>query len=599
MLDMFNKQDSEKNSRRAENYFWKAMERLNEDKHDLAVKELQSAIQTEPDTALDLLEEQWADYYNESRTLEALTMGKVLFKHRPDNAQIANRLGNIHRKLGERKHANEFYKKAISLNKKDDTALHNLAASMANVPRYDDTVKKLLNTYIRSDAFLIPESTYPKDLTIINHLTEMLNMKQFFGKVERLQELILKKTLQKEEPDLEKLDTLIQRIKQKVSDQIKNERQHPNIIKLLREALKLDWQTIQSTERDRFLWNILNLGLFIFKKNSALDKESGVRLDPAFQPADLDLAIDCFFRLKAEEYSYRYLDMIIALSHTLSGNFKQAIDELKQLVKNDPNDRYLNINLGLLYRQEGNQLLSLIHLIKGAHVISELGGACHLIDILNKANEFYKRDEPKKALRLYRTAALETDSIDILSKIGDILIALHRYEEAIRPYKSILRLDPESRLAADKLKEIQEHFVFLADEFYDVGEYTKATEHFEKALEIDRSADLLKKTAKAYKLQGDHKREYSLNEESRSLQAEEASHEKEATRNKHLAAGKLAMKHENFQTAIEEFKEAFRIRMDKDVFMYLSYLYKKFNHKRALQDLVKQWNNPKKQAGSD
>ncbi len=590
MLEFFDKSSDEKTARRAENYFWKAMELLNDDKHDLAVKELQSAIKIERESVLEMLGEQFGDYYEEGKTLEALTMGTVLIKYKTRDSELANRMGNIHRKLGESKKANDYYKKALALNKKDDIPLYNLAASMARVPGFDDTLKKLLKTYVRYNAYLIPRSTYPRDPGIINHLTEMLNMKQFFGKVERLQELILKKTLKQEEPDFEKMNLLVDLIKDKVNAQIEHDVQHPNVLRLLRAAMKQDWQSIPAGEKDQFMWNILNLGLFIFIKNSLIDENGRIKLDPAFQPQDLDLAVDSFFRLKAERYSYRYLNMIVALSHTLSGNFGQAVDEIKDLLKDDPHDRYLNINLGLLYHQQGNQLLSLVYLIKGAHAINDLGGACHLVDVLEKAGEFYRENNFKRALKLYQVAALETDRVDILGKIGDILISLHRFNEAIQPFKDMMRLDPDSQVAIEKLKEIQDHYCFLADEFYDVGEYVKASEHYERALEIDRSPEILKKAAKSYKLQGDHKKEFALEEEFRYEEGQEKAKDQETVRKQLVTNGLKQMKKENFQKAIDNFKEAFKLRVDKDVFMYLSYLYKKFNQKRALQDLIVEWN---------
>jgi tetratricopeptide (TPR) repeat protein len=222
--------------------------------------------------------------------------------------------------------------------------------------------------------------------------------------------------------------------------------------------------------------------------------------------------------------------------------------------------------------------------------LNELGGVCHLADIIDKAKGYLREGEQKKALKLYQIAALETDSIEILEKIGQILMSLHRFYEAIQPFKGILRLKPESRVALEKLAEIQDHFCFLADEFYNVGEFVKATEHFDKALEINRSSTVLKKAMKAYKMQGDHKKEFELQEEYRSAEANERHREQEANRQKLVADGLKYMKKEEFQKAIDQFKDAFRMRMDKDVFMYLSYLYKKFNHKRALQELMVQWN---------
>jgi tetratricopeptide (TPR) repeat protein len=594
---MFDKKPNAKNIQRAENYFHKAMEHLAGERFGLAAKELGSAIQVDVESTLPLLEEALDDHYRDNKMVACLTLGSVLLKHKTDDFRLANLMGNVQRRLGEIKKANELYKKAIGLNKKNDTALYNLAAGMAKVPLFDKHLKGLIDTYIEFESFLIPLSTFPRDPGIINHLTEMLNMKNYFGKVDRLQELILKKTLSQEEPDLEKMDLLIDRIKEKISQTIERSQKKPDVLKLLQDALDQDWKKISHGEKDRFLWDVLNLGLFVFRrsslKNDKVDAENG----PETLNKGLQSAIDCFFRLKAEGYSYRYLDMIVALSHTLAGDDQQAIDELKDLSRSNPNDRYLNINLGLLYRKVGNRLLSLVYLLKGAYRLHELGGVCHLSEIIDKAGEIYQEGDLKKALEMYRVAAMETDSMEILEKIGEIMIALHRYSDAVQPFREIQRVDPDSALAAEKLKEIQDHYVFLADEFFESREFVKAAEHYEMALEISRPPELLLKASKACKLQGDHKQEYALESEYRAAMSAVQEEGEEEIRLKYVKAGVKSMQNNDFQKAISHFNEAFRIRAGKEVFMYLSYLYKKLKHKQALLQLIRQWNAAASQDG--
>ncbi len=589
MLEMFDDKSKDKSAQRAEAYFWRALKHMSSDRHGQAVKELENAIKIDAKNALPLFEEQLTDFYREKRITESLTLGSVLIKHKQDDYKLANLMGNIHRKLGESKKANEFYKKAIGLNKKSETALLNLAASMAKVPLFDRALNNLIEKYINFKSYLIPLSTFPRNPEIIKHLTEMLNMKQFFGKVDRLQELILKKALTQKEPDLEKMSILVERVQQKIHSTIHEHSANPDIQQLLQDALSQDWKKLSHGEKDQFLWDVLNLALYIFQKYNLKSEKDESAAGSTIDEKGLQSVIDCFFRLKVEGYSYRYLDMVIALSHALSGDKKQAIDQLKDVAANDPNDRYLNINLGLLYHQTGNRLLSRVHLLKGAYLLRELGGVCHLSEIIEKADEMYQDGDLKKALVLYKAAAVETDSIEILIKIGEIMIALHRYADAVQPFKEILRVEPDSKLAAENLKEIQEHYTFMADEFFNAREFIKASEHYEKALEINRPAEILQKAAKAYKLQGDHKQEFSLETELRDAVAREKEQEQETIRIQFVKAGVKAMQNSDLQKAISHFNEAFRIQKSKDVFMYLSYLYKKLNQKQALLQLVKQW----------
>lgn len=594
MLEFIEKKSKEKQTRRAENFFWKAMEMLNLDQHGQAVKELESAIELDSENVLMLLSQQADDYYDESKILEALTLTKVLFHHKNKDGVLANRLGNIYRKLGEPKKANELYKQAISLNREDDSPLLNMAASLSKTPFYDKDIRILLKRHIDYRAFLIPKSTYPRDPKIIGHLTEMLNMKQFFGRVERLQELILKKTLQQEEPDFDKMSILVERLKEKIDQKLEEERSNPNVPRLLNEAIKMDWNQLAAFEKDRFLWDVLNLGLFILRDNGDLESLSQKNSEDHVKIYDFQLAIDCFVKLKMEQYSYKYLDMILSLSQTLAGDRKAAIEELKEQLKSSPSDRYININLGLLYHLEGNRLMSLVYLIKGASILNELGGACHLTDIIESASAQHRNGNLKKALKLYQVASLETDSIEILTQIGDILVSLHRYPEAVQPYREILRIEPNSEIGKSKLLQIQEHFVFLGDEFFSAKEFVKASDYFERALEIKETKTILSKAMKSFKLQGEHKREFEMNSRLHKMIEEEERAGKEAERRNLIQSGLDQMRSQDYQKAIRQFKEALRIRMDKEVVMFLSYIYKKLNQKIALQELMQQWNKDKK-----
>ncbi len=588
MLNLFSRSSQVKLSEQAEAKLKKGLELLEVEKQGQAEKFIAESLDLDPQGAAVLVREQFHQYYEDSKVVETLVLGTCLGKHWSGDSKFLIRMGNLHRKLTDNKKANEFYKRGIAQDKRSTIAYYNLAASMAKVPLYDEALLKLIEKYIQFDSFLLPSSTFPRDPQIIDHLTEMLNMKVFFGKLERLQELIFKHELKNETPDLEKIDLMVQRIKEKFNQKIEQDRQSPNAARLLKETINLEWSKLSAGEQDRFLWDVLNLALFIFKQTNRLPpEESGLT---NVEKLDLQLAVDCFVKLKVEQYSFRYLDMIAELRHAVDGNYKQSIESLKALLKNDPNDRYLNVNLGLLYHHTGNKLLSLVHLLKGAFIIQELGGVWDLDDIIEQGSRAYKEGKLKRALRIYKTASLETESVEILTRIGEILISLHRYEEAIQPFKDIVRINPDSDLAKEKLTEIQDHFSFLADEFFNAREFVKSSEQLEKALEVSRTSDLLKIAIKTYKLQGDHDKEFALQEEYQKVLAQERLKSESEKRQKHIEKAIAQMKSGDLQKAIEQFNEAFRIRMDRDVFMYLSYLYKKLNQKRALQELVRQWN---------
>ncbi len=578
---------------KAKESFHKALDLIQKKERDKARVELEAALKCDEAFSITLFEDQIDEYSELNKLSDAILLADVLSQFRKKDFVLANRLGNFYRRLDNVKQANLLYKRAISINKKFETAYLNLAASMAKTSLYDDEIKHFIETHIDFNRFFLPQSTYPRDKKIIAHLTDVMNKKYLVSRVDRIQELILKKALTQQKTDFDQVDDLINKLKTKIGSVERFKGDNIDIIELLGEAMNQDWSQLASSEKDRFLWNVLNLGLYILNHYS---NEGSMLPGYSFRGKpgkDLQLAIDAITKLKLEQYPYRYIDMIIALCHFQSGSTDEGINELKAMLKQDPNDRYLNINLGLLNYRLGNKLLSYIYLLKGTSLVEELGGARHLSEIVCLAEEKLQEGDLKQALKLYRIASLETDNSELLMNIGHILISLHRYDQAIQPFKSVLRQNPDSEMAQHKLKEIQGHLCFIADEFFEKREFVKAAEFYEKTLVIDRTPRILKKAAEAYKMQGDLKKEHELQSEYQIKVTEEKEVGRQTMKKRHVVHGLQCMKEKEYQKAIHHFHEAFSLKPDKDTFLYLSFLYKKFNQKIALKELVKRWQQEK------
>ena len=301
------------------------------------------------------------------------------------------------------------------------------------------------------------------------------------------------------------------------------------------------------------------------------------------------MALDVFVKLKAEQYSFRYLDMVVSITNFILNENEDEISIFKDILSRDPNDRYFNINLGIYYHRIGNKLMSLVFLIKGASKLDEMEGACHLSEIIDLADKKYGQGKLSEALKFYRLASLETDNIELLYGIGKTLASLNKFYEAIQPLKDAVRLNPKYEEAHDELLKLQEHFCFVADEFYHVGTFVAASENYEHALEIDRTPHILLKAMKAYKMQGNHIKEHEIKEEYNTIKSDQKQKEQEETRKLLIQQGKKELKTKNLNKAITLFEGAYKIRTDRDTFMYLVYLYKKLNQKQALQKVIQRW----------
>jgi lipopolysaccharide biosynthesis regulator YciM len=63
----------------------------------------------------------------------------------------------------------------------------------------------------------------------------------------------------------------------------------------------------------------------------------------------------------------------------------------------------------------------------------------------------------------------------------------------------------------------------------------------------------------------------------------------EEKRRIHVTKGKAYLKKKDFINAIESFENAFSLRMDKDVFVYLAHIYKGLKRTNALNHLLQRW----------
>ena len=112
----------------------------------------------------------------------------------------------------------------------------------------------------------------------------------------------------------------------------------------------------------------------------------------------------------------------------------------------------------------------------------------------------------------------------------------------------------------------------------------------ERALLIERTSDLLDETAKTLKILKNFEKAEVLLEESRELKEKEKTTELEKERETYILKGKEYSKRKEFTLAIENLEKASKIRLDKDVFMYLAHIYKGLKRTRALQNLINRWN---------
>jgi tetratricopeptide (TPR) repeat protein len=533
MLNAFTKNKIEKQSQKAGTNLKKGVVLLKGKLYKQAVIELKLALELDMETSTLQLETMFSDFFK-ARDLEAsLSVGLVLLTVRTKDFELANRVGNIARKLHNFKQANNLYKQSLRINKSFIKAYYNLAASMGKVDKFDLDVKKSIEQFASFDNYVLPD--YQNDQKIVS---EMMGQWEEKNK-----------------------DT-----RESISEVRENIANH------LRQAVKENWKKYSNTEGKIVLQgDIYNMGLFALSCGDSLT------------------AMENFTKLKKQNSKIPYLDMIMALSSVGMGNGKKAVAELVALLGENQFDRYLNFNLGLLYKKIKNRLLSFKFLSIAASLLEKSEGQFSHTDILKIADGHFENGNLKKSLFLYKLVKAETPNIHAITRIGEIYLTNNNYTEAVVAFKAILAIEPDSQFALQKLKDIHDHYVEKADEVIKDKKIAQAIVLYERALTIERVPETIEKTAKLYIRLKKNEKSDELMEEIEELKKKKLQSIQEEKRRIHVTKGKAYLKKKDFTKAIENFENAFSLRMDKDVFVYLAHIYKGLKRTNALNYLLQRW----------
>jgi tetratricopeptide (TPR) repeat protein len=567
MFESIAKLREDKNRKRAADLIEKGISFVDNKLFKQAMIAFNESIEIAPDFVSIRLREQFYDYNKSGNEEGALSVGLCLIKILPDDYVLANQLGNCARRLGNYKQANNLYRHALKSNSAFREAYYNLAASMGRVDKYDQEIEGVVQPFLALKDYVLPE--YIGGQEAIDKLKEEL-MEQRAERLEiRIQELTLQKELKEGENDpvgaaeiQEQIDKLL------AADPITN----ADLIERLGHDITPQLQNLTPDNRSLVSGMLFNLVILALLDHNTKDAQNGL------------------FTLNELKSDLKYIELLQAILYDFKGQTKKGIDILiKQLGKNKSN-RYYNVNIGLMYKKVGNRLLALKYLLIGAVLLERSNGLYHLSELIQLAHQHFDSGAFKKALKLYRVIMMESNDIQVMLNMGEIYIAGGKFNEAAQILKKVLSRDPENQHATEKINWIHDHFCHLGEEFFAKSVFQTAAMKYEHALQICRKPETLKRTAEIYQVLKQQKKADELLAEYKSIIDAEKQREKEKIRQSYIVKGKAFMKAKNYNRAIENFELAFRMKVDKDVFMFLATLYKSLKRTAEMENLLKRWN---------
>ncbi len=533
------------------------MTHLSQKFYNGAMIEFDKAMELSPDEVYPRLVEELSNAASSGDLQSALAIGLNLFKKNNSDYELANKLGNYARELKDFKQADGLYKAALKVNKNYEMAFYNLAASQAKVDIFDEAVKSAIEKFDTAEGFILPD--YIGGDKFLENMTQQVEDRKQIDYKDKIQDLTIERDKLIESGsavEAQGIDIKIKHLKDNV-----NKVSAKDLIEAFKREITED---TDSANTHRF--NLALYALHNKKPDEALDALDGLT-----------------------QNDFETVDLIKAIALEQKGFSDEAIRKLIQLLGKNEFNRYNNANLGLMYRKRNKRFLSTKYLVKTAALLEKSSGIYSMKDLQKAADENYETGNLKKALNYFKIIASEVPTPEILNNIGSIHVEQKKYDEAVEAYRLMAEMDPKSKAADSKIKEIHDYYVEKGEVLFDDRKFKPAVDYYHKALGVLRLPDTLKKTADVYKQLNNPEKEKELLEEWQKLADEEKARVQEEHRQKTILKGKAYLKQKNYLKAIEIFEAVLRMKVDRNVFMQLAALYKGLKRRNDLVELEARW----------
>ncbi|MDT8445523.1 MAG: hypothetical protein RRB13_01345 [bacterium] len=566
MLEAFRKK-SRGHEDQANEFLEKGMDMLDGGMFKQAMIQFQQAIDTDKKVALPAIYKHFKEKIKETDWEAGLALGLIVIKYRQADAELANLVGNCSRRQKNFKQANSLYRHALKVNPKFRTAFFNLAASMGKVDKYDDEVRHSIETYANMQEYLLPD--YFGDPLLMEKLEEELTVKKREEVTERIQRLELELAQAEADDDYLEQRRLNMELDLATKAEIKPEPEmvFPVLEERVRQAEKKENPSLKE-----MAFEYMNLAIYSISQN------------------DGKRALKTLIDMDKMGLVAEYQTMLKAIAMDLTGSPEDANDLFMHALQEDTNNRYLNLNLGILHRRRGNSLLATKYLAIGASLLEKSDGLYRLSELIKIADKSYEQGNIDKALNLYRIVCNEVDYPEPFMKLGDIHLNRDELEEATGAFHQVLNKDPNNSVARERLREIHDSYFEKAEAFFRDNKYKAASGVFERALSVMRLPETIRKTASVYQVMRKPLKAEVLMKEYEELKEQEKVLQEEKERQSNIILGKAYLKKKHWSKAIEHFEIAFRMKLDKDVFVYLATIYRNLRKTEEMRDLLTRYN---------
>jgi tetratricopeptide (TPR) repeat protein len=423
--------------------------------YNRALKDLEDAITLNPEYGKEAVELMQM-FSSQGADEQAVSVGYALLKLDKTNIELANKLGNSLRKLGSFDKAKRLYTFALKAKPNFADAKYNLAACSFKITTADE---QLMRQTRKVEAFKLPRRF------------------EFQGSRAGFYEVPNEK-LEEDKPKA--------KAKGKEAEEQEPEKQmSEEDLAMMRDGmvkeLKADLDAHPGSWEHEFNSGLL-YDLFGFGELAIQHYRIAVEIDPKNRMSANNLAV--------------------ALSV-----HKNQDAEAESLLLNGmsslPFERTMVMNLALIYRKMNKGFQTLKYFVYLGELLARSLGEFETDKVEEHARQMFERRKYLEAIPIFENLATERQQAFWLEKLAVMYVNQKKEEMVVGTYKRLLRLDPNHKEAAAKLKDMADNYEGQAREKAKKGSRSQAIQFMLKSVQIVETPDRWVELAQWYEEEGE------------------------------------------------------------------------------------------------
>jgi tetratricopeptide (TPR) repeat protein len=249
------------------------------------------------------------------------------------------------------------------------------------------------------------------------------------------------------------------------------------------------------------------------------------------------------------------LRCFLVLAISLEGDIDNAIKTFQSILIRNPNHRYSNVNLGLLYKRKGMILQSRVSFFTTFKLLERSKSNYNIDACLQDAANLFEENRTKKALEIYEPLVPEITSQELLIRIAKLNVGNKCWDEAFEIYRRVLRINRQNKEAREGIKSVHTYYLSASENYLKKNDQKNAAVLIDKALSIAVSKNLLHKAINLNHLLKNENRAFELEQMLKSYSNKEVQVEIQAK----ISQAEEAEKNGKYKSAIRFYEEAIKL----------------------------------------